>query len=89
MLDDDLADGVGVDQTHVEDEGYKVVLEDDWLEIEIDGHEDPGQQAGDQPNQGLIERLSPLSPHIKDVFHATISAAMSANVSGTHTSRKY
>ena len=41
MGDDDLADGVGVDEADVEDEGDEVVVQDDGLEVEVGGDKDP------------------------------------------------
>lgn len=47
MLDDDLADSIGVDQSDVEDEGDEVMMQDDWLEIKVGGDESPGDEIWD------------------------------------------
>ena len=36
MCNDDLADGIGVDQPDVEDEWDQVIIKDYWLLVEID-----------------------------------------------------
>ena len=41
MGDDDLADRVGVDEADVEDERNEVVVQNDGLEVEVGGDEDP------------------------------------------------
>lgn len=46
MCGDDLTDGEGVDEADVEGEGDEVVVEDDGLEEEVDGDEDPSAEDG-------------------------------------------
>lgn len=41
MSGDDLADGVGVYETDVEDEGDEMVVEDYGVEVEVDWDEGP------------------------------------------------
>ena len=42
MRGDNGADGVGVDEADEEYEGDEMVVEDHWLEVEVEGDESPG-----------------------------------------------
>ena len=48
MRNDDLADRVGVDNANEEDERDKVVVENYWLEVQVAGDDDPGDEAGNE-----------------------------------------
>jgi hypothetical protein len=55
VRDDDLADGVGVDEADEEDEGDEVVVQDDGLQVQVDGDDEPGDEARDEAEQrGLV-----------------------------------
>lgn len=55
MRDDDLADGVGVDEADEEDEGDEVVVQDDGLQEQVDGHDEPGDEVRDEAEErGLV-----------------------------------
>ena len=48
MFDDDLANGIGIDETDIEDEWDEVVVEYDRLQEQVGGNEDPGHKVGEQ-----------------------------------------
>lgn len=52
MRDDDLADGVGVYEADEEDEGDEVVVQDDGLEEQVDGDDEPGDEVRDEAEEG-------------------------------------
>ena len=70
MLDDDLADGVGIDEPDVKYEWDEVVVEYDGLQEEVGGNEDPGDEVRDEPVQRRVERFLLLPAHIEDVLDA-------------------
>lgn len=70
MGDDDLADGVGVDEADIEDKGDEVVVQDDRLEVEIEGDEDPGHEIRYEAVEGFVSGLGALSADIQDVESA-------------------
>lgn len=78
MLDNDLTHGVGIDETDVEDEWDEVVVEYDWLQEEVGGNEDPGDEVGDEPVQRRVERLLLLPADIEDVLDAERSCKRSS-----------
>lgn len=52
MRDNDLTDRIGVDQTDVEDKGNEMVVQNDGLEVEVDGDEGPGGEIREEAVQG-------------------------------------
>lgn len=65
MRGDDLANGIGIDHTYVEDERDEVLVQDAWVEGEVDGHEGPDEEEGDQAEKGVPGSLTaPMAdPH--------------------------
>ena len=45
MCDNDLADGVGVDQTHKEDKRHQMIVEDDRVECKVERDDSPGNEV--------------------------------------------
>ena len=70
MLDDDLANGVGIDEANVKDEWDEVVVEYDRLQEQVCRNEDPGDEVGDEPVQRRVERFLLLPADIEDVLDA-------------------
>lgn len=46
MSNNDTANRVSVDESHIEDEGDKVVMKDDGLEVEVEHSKQPIAKAG-------------------------------------------
>ena len=60
MRGNDLANGVGVDESHVEYEWDEMVFEDHRLQIEVNGYEGPGVEVWDETFQGWCMRFGSL-----------------------------
>lgn len=60
MCGDHLADAVGVDEADVEDKRNEMLVEDDWLEVEVEGNEYPGQEDRKEAVEGGFDRLVSL-----------------------------
>lgn len=67
MGGDDLADGVGVEETDVEDEGDEMLLQDYGLLVEIEGYEDPSCEKGFQSEKRRDGILLALLAHLYHV----------------------
>lgn len=70
MCDDDLTDGVGVDEPNVEDKGDEMVVEDDGLEVEVEGDEGPGCEV----RKETIERFDGVFGFFAAVLHYVVGA---------------
>lgn len=70
MRNDDLANRVGVDEAHVEYKRDEVVVEDDGLEIKVDGNEGPSGEVGDE----AVERFDRVFGCLTPVLHNIVSA---------------
>lgn len=64
---DHLTHAVGVDETDVEYERNKVVVEDHWLQVEVDRDQDPGGEEGEESVEGQSCRLLTLAADSQDV----------------------
>lgn len=53
MPDDDLADGVGIDESDVTDKGNEVVMQDHRLKVQVQRHVYPGDEIGAKAIKGL------------------------------------
>lgn len=87
MLDDDLANGVGIDEADVKDEWDEVVVEYDRLQEEVGGNEDPGDEVGDEPVQRRVKRFLLLPADIEDVLDAMRSRKRSSATAGPRSGR--
>lgn len=67
MGSDHLTHAVGVDETDVEDKRYKVVVEDHWLQVEVDRNQDPGGEEGEESVEGQSCRHLALAADSQDV----------------------
>ena len=70
MGDDDAADGVGVDQSNIENEGDEVVVENNRLLVEIKGYENPCYEEGDKASKRREWVLAVLFPGFDYVQYA-------------------
>ena len=61
------ADGVGVDQADVEHEGDDMVLEDDWLQVEVCRYEGPCDEVREQAVKWFHRVLFLVSLYLHDV----------------------
>lgn len=71
----DLADGIGVDQPHVEYEGYEVVVQYDGLEEEVQGNKGPGGEVWNQAVERGFNGLLALATNFHDVYYAAQSVS--------------
>lgn len=72
MLDDDLADSIGVDESDVKDKGDKVVMKDHWLEVKVGGDESPSDKIWDEAIEWGVQRLLLLLADVEDVLYAAM-----------------
>lgn len=70
MRNYNLANRVGVDEAHVEYKGDEVVVEDDGLEIKVDGNESPSGEVGDE----AVERFDRVFGCLTPVLHYIVGA---------------
>ena len=70
MGDDDAADGVGINQSNVENEGYEVMFKNNRLLVEVEGHENPCYEEGDKASERGEWVLAVLFPGFDDVQYA-------------------
>ena len=75
MGGDHLADAVGVDEADVEDEGHEVLVQDNRLQVEVGGDEEPGQEDGEEAFEGRVDRLVALLADFHDVEGARVGVS--------------
>lgn len=66
---DHFTDRVCVDEASIEDEGDEMLVEDDGLEVQVGGDEDPGREERDKTVEGGHWRLvlqTALSQYVED-----------------------
>ena len=80
MRDNDLSDGVGVDETDVEDKGDEMVLENGWLQIEVDWYYHPSAKEWQEAEKCLASALAALSARVHDVDGAEVLSVTSLGV---------
>lgn len=73
MGGDHLADAVGVDEADVEDEGHEVLVQDNRLQVEVGGDEEPGQEDGEEAFEGRVHRLMALLADFHHVEGAKVA----------------
>ncbi|KAI4279057.1 MAG: hypothetical protein LQ337_000572 [Flavoplaca oasis] len=65
MRNDDLANRIGVNEPHVEHKGDEVMVEDNRLEIKVDGNEGPRGEIGNQ----AVERFDGVFGYLTPMLH--------------------
>lgn len=70
MRSDHLANGVGVDQSGKEDEGNKMLIQNDRLQVEIRRDKSPGHEERYQSKEGDSRLLSALVTDFDHVLGA-------------------
>lgn len=65
VSDNHHANGVGIDESSIEDEGYQVVIENDRVQVEVKGDLSRGCEVWNEAVERLVDRLLlvPLDLH--------------------------
>lgn len=67
---DHAADAECVDESNVEDEGHKVLVQDDGLQVEVERDESPGGEEGKETEHGTTAALAARAAGLDDVLGA-------------------
>lgn len=67
MSNDDEADRIGVDQSDIKDEGYEVVVEYYWLEVEIERNKGPSDKVWEETEKRRVDIFALLTPDFNNV----------------------
>ena len=81
MCDDHLADRVGVYESHKDDEGDKVGVQDLGVQREVGGDDAPAGEEWEEAEEGFVGVFSPGTAGFEDVEGAVV--ALLVNIGGS------